>query len=160
MDFPFVFLVSVLFYIGLLYIYYHGIIVHSGIAFKAHWWQPWQPDAIFHDNHHQYFHVNFGFNLSIWDKVCFNINRLKNWTFSFIIRLWLIFSLNFQLHGTYRQKDRVYGEHIFDSRGIALDEVTPDELARDLAERKSENPNAYRSNTNEYALNENDLKSK
>lgn len=65
-----------------------------------------------------------------------------------------------QLHGTYRQKDRVYGEHIFDSRGIALSEVSPEELARDLAERKSENPNAYRSNTNEYALSEHDLKSK
>lgn len=61
--------VPVPFYAVLLYTYYHGIIDHSGIAFKAQWWQPWQPDAIFHDNHHQYFHVNFGFNMSIWDKV-------------------------------------------------------------------------------------------
>lgn len=52
-----------------MYNYYHGIIDHSGVNFKAFWWQPWQPDAIFHDNHHQYFHVNFGFNCSIWDKV-------------------------------------------------------------------------------------------
>ena len=53
----------------LVYTYYHGILDHSGIAFKRQWWQPWQPDAIFHDNHHQYFHVNFGFNIEFWDKV-------------------------------------------------------------------------------------------
>jgi hypothetical protein len=53
----------------LLYTYYHGIIDHSGITFKRAWWQPWQPDCIFHDNHHQYFHVNFGFNIEYWDKV-------------------------------------------------------------------------------------------
>lgn len=61
--------ISVPFYAVLLYTYYHGIIDHSGIAFKAKWWQPWQPDAIFHDNHHQYTHVNFGFNMYFWDKV-------------------------------------------------------------------------------------------
>lgn len=59
------------FYGVLLYTYYHAIIDHSGITFKAHWWQPWQPDAIFHDNHHQYTHVNFGFNIFYWDKVWF-----------------------------------------------------------------------------------------
>ena len=53
----------------LIYTYYHGILDHSGITFKRKWWQPWQPDAIFHDNHHQYFHVNFGFNIEFWDKV-------------------------------------------------------------------------------------------
>ena len=53
----------------LIYTYYHGILDHSGIAFKRQWWQPWQPDAMFHDNHHQYFHVNFGFNIEFWDKV-------------------------------------------------------------------------------------------
>ena len=53
----------------LMYTYYHGIIDHSGITFKRLWWQPWQPDCIFHDNHHQYFHVNFGFNIEYWDKV-------------------------------------------------------------------------------------------
>ena len=59
------------FYAVALYTYYHGIIDHSGVNFKAYWWQPWQPDAIFHDNHHQYFHVNFGFNIGYWDKVSF-----------------------------------------------------------------------------------------
>lgn len=57
----------------MMYTYYHGIIDHSGINFKAYWWQPWQPGAIFHDNHHQYFHVNFGFNCFIWDKVSWDI---------------------------------------------------------------------------------------
>lgn len=60
---------SAVFYSIALYTYYHGIINHSGINFKSYWWQPWQPDTIFHDNHHQYFHVNFGFNCSLWDRV-------------------------------------------------------------------------------------------
>lgn len=63
------FFLTVLYYGILMYVYYHGIIDHSGIAFKAQWWQPWQPDVIFHDNHHQYFHVNYGFNMFLWDKV-------------------------------------------------------------------------------------------
>jgi len=103
----------------LMYLYYHGIIDHSGINFKAQWWQPWQPDCIFHDNHHQYFHVNFGFNCELWDK----------------------------LHGTYRQKDKVYREDIFYGKGKSLDECTKEELTADLNERVSENVLAYRGNT-------------
>ena len=60
---------SVPFSAVMIYTYYHGIIDHSGITFKKAFWQPWQPDCIFHDNHHQYFHVNFGFNIELWDKV-------------------------------------------------------------------------------------------
>lgn len=60
---------AVPFYTSAFYAYYHGILDHSGVNFKSYWWQPWQPDAIFHDNHHQYFHVNFAFNISYWDKV-------------------------------------------------------------------------------------------
>jgi hypothetical protein len=33
-----------------------------------------------------------------------------------------------QLHGTYRQKDRIYHEDIFFGRGKALDEATADEF--------------------------------
>jgi len=65
----FKFFFTVPFYGLALYTYYHGIVQHSGITFKAQWWQPWQPDCMFHDNHHQYCHVNYGFNCSIWDKV-------------------------------------------------------------------------------------------
>ncbi|XP_050440213.1 uncharacterized protein LOC126845556 isoform X2 [Adelges cooleyi] len=53
----------------MLYLYYHGIIQHSGINLKARWWQPWQPDVMFHDIHHQFVHVNFGFNCYIWDQI-------------------------------------------------------------------------------------------
>ncbi|KOB76279.1 putative C-5 sterol desaturase, partial [Operophtera brumata] len=42
------------FYAVAIYNYYHGILDHSGISFKAQWWQPWQPDAEFHDQHHDY----------------------------------------------------------------------------------------------------------
>lgn len=88
-------LISVPLYAIFMYAYIHGIIDHSGITFKAQWWQPWQPDAIFHDNHHQYFHVNYGFNLFIWDKVGFpiatalesifkNKNIFQIFTFSFM----------------------------------------------------------------------------
>jgi len=60
---------NVVVYVGnLLYIYYYGIMNHSGILMDPSPW-PWQPDNIFHDNHHQYFNINFGFNLELWDKL-------------------------------------------------------------------------------------------
>ncbi|XP_015606342.1 lathosterol oxidase [Cephus cinctus] len=110
------------------YNYYHGIIDHSGINFKAYWWQPWQPDAIFHDNHHQYFHVNFGFNCFIWDKI----------------------------HGTIRQKDCIYREDTFYGKGKKITEATEDEIKADIEERESENPLAYRENNLVYSLSKND----
>ncbi|XP_069941840.1 uncharacterized protein [Cherax quadricarinatus] len=100
----------------MIYLYYHGIIDHSGINFKAQWWQPWQPDSIFHDNHHQYFHVNFGFNCALWDKI----------------------------HGTYRQKNKLYREDIFYGQGKDLNQCTADELREELRERESESHLAYR----------------
>jgi len=106
----------------LIYIYYHGIIDHSGITFKRLWFQPWQPDCIFHDNHHQYFHVNFGFNVELWD----------------------------QIHGTLRQKDKIYREDIFWGKGKDISEATRDEVEADIGERKDENPLAYDSNKNKY----------
>ncbi|KAJ8957184.1 hypothetical protein NQ318_007746 [Aromia moschata] len=117
------------FYIVALYTYYHGIIDHSGINFKSYWWQPWQPDAIFHDNHHQYFHVNFAFNIEIWDKI----------------------------HGTYRRKDRVYREDIFYGKGKVFQELTESEIKDEIQERRSENPFAYRGNKLKYELNINEF---
>ncbi|XP_062551040.1 lathosterol oxidase-like [Armigeres subalbatus] len=117
------------FYIVVVYAYCHGILSHSGVNFKSFWWQPWQPDTIFHDNHHQYFHVNFGFNIYYWDI----------------------------LHGTYRQKDRVYSENIFYGRGKKLDEVSREVLQTDIIERNLENPQAYRNNLHRYKLNQKDL---
>lgn len=108
--------------ITLAYIYYHGIIDHSGITFKRLWFQPWQPDCIFHDNHHQYFHVNFGFNVELWDK----------------------------LHGTVRQKDRIYREDIFYGVGKDIGHATREELQEDNMQRQDENPLAYTDNKNKY----------
>jgi len=71
----------------LCYVYYYGIIDHSGIKMAAVW--PWQPHSMFHDDHHRYFHTNFGFNMSIWDR----------------------------MYGTLRRKDREYGEGIFGGKG-------------------------------------------
>ncbi|XP_050549078.1 uncharacterized protein LOC126910496 [Daktulosphaira vitifoliae] len=59
----------------ILYNYYHGIIQHSGINLKPFWWQPWQPDVMFHDLHHKYVNVNFGFNCYIWDQIHDSIKK-------------------------------------------------------------------------------------
>ncbi|XP_038109869.1 lathosterol oxidase [Culex quinquefasciatus] len=117
------------FYVVVVYAYCHGILGHSGVNFKSFWWQPWQPDTIFHDNHHQYFHVNFGFNIYYWDI----------------------------LHGTYRQKDRVYSESIFYGQGKGLDEVSEKVLLSDMIERNLENPQAYRNSFHRYKLDEHDM---
>eukprot|EP00939_MAST-03C_sp_MAST-3C-sp1_P005401 g5401.t1 len=65
------------------FVAYHGQVDHSGIDFEGD--MPWQPSVHFHDDHHQYFHVNFGQSLIMWD--------------------WLF--------GTLRQRQRTYGEDIF-----------------------------------------------
>lgn len=52
------------------------------------------------------------------------------------------------MHGTYRRKDRVYGENIFYGKGLALNEVSKEVLLNDIAERNSENPLAYKENIN------------
>ena len=64
------------FYFILIYLYYFGLIDHSGIILESIF--PWQPNSIFHDNHHQYFHCNFGQNSSIWDKLHGSIRNKKN----------------------------------------------------------------------------------
>lgn len=70
--------INVFVYVGnLLYIYYYGIMNHSGIVMGPSPW-PWQPDNIFHDNHHQYFNINFGFNLEWWDKLHHTYRHVDN----------------------------------------------------------------------------------
>ncbi|XP_060068058.1 uncharacterized protein LOC132548235 [Ylistrum balloti] len=71
----------------LLYTYYYGLMDHSGVKMNAFW--PWQPPSQFHDNHHKYFHVNFGFNSYLFD--------------------WL--------HDTLDRPDREYAEDIFGGFG-------------------------------------------
>ena len=62
-----------------------------------------------------------------------------------------------QLHGTYRQRDRVYHEDVFWGNGKALDEATPDELAQDIKERINENPFAYQGNELVNALSQEEI---
>ncbi|KAL4713290.1 hypothetical protein ACJJTC_018638 [Scirpophaga incertulas] len=96
------------FYVVAIYNYYHGIIDHSGIDFKSYWWQPWQPDAVFHDNHHEFFHCNFGFNMSLWDR----------------------------LHGTMRKNNRVYTEETFHGEAPTLDSAEGQALIENDPELK------------------------
>ncbi len=75
-------------YYGLLvYIFYFTTIDHSGIKHRS--WLPWQPPTRFHDDHHKFFHCNFGQNLSLWDR----------------------------LHDTLRRRGRRYGEQVYGGRG-------------------------------------------
>jgi Delta7-sterol 5-desaturase len=59
----------------LVYLYYFGMIDHSGIHFTSIF--PWQPKSIFHDDHHQFFHFNFGQNLDFWDRIHGSILKEK-----------------------------------------------------------------------------------
>lgn len=65
------------------YVAYHGQLDHSGIDFQGDF--PWQPGTKYHDDHHKYFHLNFGQNIILWD--------------------WLF--------GTLRQQGRQYGESVY-----------------------------------------------
>jgi lathosterol oxidase len=71
----------------LVYQNYVAMVDHSGI--DLHSWLPWQPPTRFHDDHHVYFHVNYGQNMGVWDR----------------------------LFGTYRREGRVYGVEVFGGRG-------------------------------------------
>ena len=51
----------------LMYVWYFGIMDHSGIYMTSVW--PWQNDSKFHDDHHRYFHCQFGQNLDWWDRL-------------------------------------------------------------------------------------------
>lgn len=66
-----------------IFVSYHGQVDHSGIDFEGD--LPWQPSVQYHDDHHRFFHVNFGQNLILWDY----------------------------LFGTLRQDNRKYGEDVF-----------------------------------------------
>lgn len=67
-----------------------ALIDHSGVDTRT--WLPWQPPARFHDDHHVYFHVNYGQNMGLWDRV----------------------------FGTWRREGRAYGVEIFGGRGAPL----------------------------------------
>ena len=52
---------------NLLYIHIHNVIDHSGVYLES--WLPWQPTTLFHDDHHRFFHVNYGQSLMLWDRL-------------------------------------------------------------------------------------------
>lgn len=69
---------------------YHNTVAlldHSGIKLAP--LVPWQPPPRFHDDHHVYFHVNYGQTLGVWDR----------------------------MFGTWRRTGRVYGEDVFGGKG-------------------------------------------
>lgn len=80
----------------LIYQNYVALVDHSGI--KLYSWWPWQPATQFHDDHHVYFHVNYGQNLGVWD-----------WMF-----------------GTWRRHGRRYGVEVFGGKGEALAAGSPE----------------------------------
>lgn len=60
----------------LMYLYYFGMVDHSGIKFTS--WLPWQPSSMFHDDHHKYFHCNFGQNTLLFDKIHHTLRKKNN----------------------------------------------------------------------------------
>ncbi|HEY2509978.1 MAG TPA: sterol desaturase family protein [Polyangiaceae bacterium] len=73
----------------LLYVFYYNVCDHSGVKHRA--LVPWQPPSIFHDDHHRYFHCNFGQSSLLWDRV----------------------------YGTLRRVGRRYGENVYGGRGVS-----------------------------------------
>lgn len=72
--------------IMLIYTYYVSLADHSGIKF-----QPWffgQSPSLFHDDHHVYFHVNYGQNFWFWDRI----------------------------FGSWRRTNKIYGERVFETK--------------------------------------------
>ena len=74
----------------LVYVLTFNVIDHSGVDLRSR--LPWQGPSRFHDDHHLYFHVNFGQHLMIWDR----------------------------LHGTLRRQKRSYGREVFGGKGVPI----------------------------------------
>ncbi|HZS39045.1 MAG TPA: sterol desaturase family protein [Polyangia bacterium] len=73
------------------YTYLIGMIDHTGI--RVNWGLPLHASNQFHDDHHVYFHCNYGHHTSLFDR----------------------------LHGTVRRLDRRYDEHTFGGRGAPVE---------------------------------------
>ncbi len=70
-----------------IYILVFNIIDHSGVKLKSS--LPWQGPSTFHDDHHVYFHCNFGQVLTLWDR----------------------------MHDTLRREGRRYGADVYGGKG-------------------------------------------
>jgi lathosterol oxidase len=75
------------YFVVLGYTYLIGMIDHVGV--RVRWHLPLHADNGFHNEHHIYFHCNFGHHTALFDR----------------------------LHGTVRRGDRHYDEHTFGGRG-------------------------------------------
>ncbi len=82
------------------YILVFNIIDHSGVKLSSS--LPWQGPSLFHDDHHVYFHCNFGQVLTLWDR----------------------------MHGTLRREGRRYGAEVYGGKGVAIDGRTPGKFVR------------------------------
>jgi lathosterol oxidase len=81
----------VVYFAAIAYTFVIGLIDHCGVKIKMPWWTLHGGNNSFHDDHHKYFHTNFGHHTKIWDT----------------------------LHGTVRKKNRQYGEKVFGGKGAA-----------------------------------------
>lgn len=81
------------------YTYLIGMIDHSGVI--VNWPLPLHSGNKFHDDHHVYFHCNYGHHTQLWDR----------------------------LHGTVHQPDRRYGEHVYGGRGASRNPAKPEPVA-------------------------------
>ena len=54
----------------------NDIYIHTGVYLES--WFPWQPSSLYHDDHHNFFHVNYGQSLTIWDKLGGTFYNQKN----------------------------------------------------------------------------------
>lgn len=70
------------------YILVFNIVAHSGIHMKTRL-LPFQAASAYHDDHHRYFHVNFGQHITLFDR----------------------------LHKTLRREGRTYGKDVFGGQG-------------------------------------------
>jgi lathosterol oxidase len=77
----------VVFFVALAYTYLIGMIDHVGVRLRCR--LPLHDDNCFHDEHHIFFHCNFGHHSSLFDR----------------------------LHGTVRRSDRHYDEHTYGGHG-------------------------------------------
>lgn len=81
------------------YTYFIGMIDHSGI--RVRWPLPLHPGNQFHDDHHLFFHCNYGHHTQLFDR----------------------------LHGTVRVEGRRYGPDVFGGKGEAPAGPTPNQSA-------------------------------
>ncbi|HEY8087397.1 MAG TPA: sterol desaturase family protein [Polyangiaceae bacterium] len=77
------------------YTYFIGMVDHSGV--RVRWKLPLHADNRFHDDHHVYFHCNYGHHTALFDR----------------------------LHATVRRTDRRYDEETFGGRGAPVAAVAP-----------------------------------